>query len=313
VIALAETLGLPFETVKLGYSPLRRLGPRLLGGSFASLTRASRELLLRAPPPDLTISVGHRSVPAVRALRRRSGHRTRSIHIGFPRVSPGCFDLVVTTPQYPVADHPNVLRLPYALTRLATETVGEHFDALPRPHRLLVIGGPNPFWDLDRKRLLDTLAAMLGEAVREGGSVLVTTSPRTPEQVRDELARTLECANAPTLLASPGAAPSYPALLATADSIHVTADSVAMVSDAIWTGKPMSLVGVRPSRLGRLAMALNHRVRPGCPLYPQDLRFFWRALEAIGIGERLAVPRTSTADILRLVRNRANAVLDRRA
>ena len=120
VIALAEALGRPFEIKQLEYNALRRLGPRVLGHSLVSLTKASRESVLAGPTPDLTISAGHRSVPVVRALRRRSSGRTRSIHVGFPRVSPGHFDLVVATPQYPIPDHPNLLRVPYALTRAAT-------------------------------------------------------------------------------------------------------------------------------------------------------------------------------------------------
>ena len=78
VIALAEALSLPFEIKQLQFNGLRRLGPRLLGASLLSLTAESRRVLLSEQPPDVTISVGHRSVPAVRALHQRSGGRTRS-------------------------------------------------------------------------------------------------------------------------------------------------------------------------------------------------------------------------------------------
>ena len=140
VLALAEALELPFEIKQLHYNGLRRLGPKLLGRSFASLSPASSKLIEREPPPDVAISVGHRSVPVVRLLRERSHGRMRSIHIGFPRVSPGVFDLLIATPQYPNPEHPHLLRIPFALTRVATGTRqsgGGELQGLPSPRRLL--------------------------------------------------------------------------------------------------------------------------------------------------------------------------------
>jgi hypothetical protein len=313
VIALAEALELPFEIKHLRYNGLRWLGPRLLGRSLASLTRASRELILGEPAPDLTISAGHRSVPVVQALRQRSGGRTRSIHVGFPRVSPGRFDLVIATPQYPIADHPNLLRTSYALTRAATAAPDpddkRKIDALPAPYHLLMVGGPTLFWIMDERVLIEALDGMLGTAAEEHGSVLVTTSPRTPASVRDSIVWKLTASGVPSLLAQPGHAPAYASLLEAADTIRVTADSVAMVSDGIWTGKPVALVPVRKSLLGRIVIGMIDRIRRGQRLYPQDLRFFWHALSDIGIGERLARPRTSTEQQMRRVLERVQAVV----
>src|SRR3954447_8022119 len=77
ILALAEALGLPFEEKWLKYNQLRRLQPALLGATFASVKAGYREQL-EGEPPDLTISTGHRSVPVVRELKRRSGDRTRT-------------------------------------------------------------------------------------------------------------------------------------------------------------------------------------------------------------------------------------------
>ena len=74
-----------------------------------------------------------------------------------------------------------------------------------------------------------------------------------------------------------------------------------MVSDAIWTGKPVGLIPVTKSALGRAAFALMDFVRPGKRIYPQDLRFFWRALTNAGVTEHLAAPTTSTEDEMRTV------------
>jgi hypothetical protein len=315
VIALAETLKRPFETRHLHYNALRHLGPRLLGSSLASLTNASRELILAERPPDLTISTGHRSVPVVQALRRRSGGSMRAIHLGFPRVSPAHFDLVIATPQYPNADHPNLLRIPYALTGAVTAKAEPAdkalLDPLPRPRHLLIVGGPTLFWALDERALLEALGDMLG-AVEEGGSVLVTTSPRTPALIRDAIMRELADSRAPSILAEPRQSPRYPSLLEAADTIRVTADSVSMVSDAVWTGKPMALVPIAKSTGGRAVMSVIDRMA-GLNAYPQDLRLFWQALAEMGIGEALGVPRTSTESEIRRVLDSIQPLLNPRS
>jgi mitochondrial fission protein ELM1 len=314
VIALAEAIGLPFEIKQLQYNRFRFLGPRLIGRSLLSLTRASREAILGTPPPDLTISAGHRSVAVVQALRHRSGGRTRSIHVGFPRISPGGFDLVIATPQYPIADHPNLLRVPYALTSIATTVASSAdmalLDSLPTPRRLLIVGGPTLFWNLDEASLIKSLEIMVAQAASDGGSVLVTTSPRTPRTVTEAVTEALYSATVPTLLTGPGQVPRYASLLGAADSIRLTADSVSMASDAIWTGKPVALVPIAKSPFGRAVFAMADRLRPGRRVYPQDLRFFWRALSDIGVSETLAIPGTSTGAQIREVLKRVQPILE---
>lgn len=235
----------------------------------------------------------------------------RSIHVGFPRISPRHFDLVVATPQYPIADDPKLLRVPYALTRTATSEVEPsdraNLEALPQPRQLLIVGGPTFFWNLDEGLLLSTLSEMLREA-ESVGSVLVTTSPRTPQSVRASILKALESSSARSLLASPGKTPRYPALLEAADSIRITADSVAMTSDAIWSGKPMALVPVTKSWLGAMGMALMDWM--GRRLYPQDLRYFWRAIAQLGIAEHLTTPRTSTSAEMRAILGRVKPILE---
>jgi mitochondrial fission protein ELM1 len=140
---------------------------------------------------------------------------------------------------------------------------------------------------------------------------MVTTSPRTPAKLQNAIAKILATAHVPTLVGAPGRRPSYASLLAAADSIHVTADSVSMASDAIWTGKPTALVPIRKSIAGRIYFAVMDVLRPGRPVYPQDLRFFWRALSEMGITEQLGTSKESTAEELRKVRDAIGPLLSR--
>jgi hypothetical protein len=66
-----------------------------------------------------------------------------------------------------------------------------------------------------------------------------------------------------------------------------------MVADAVTTGKPVGIVPIDKSRLGRALMFIMDRLRPGKRLRPRDLRFFWAALRREGFGGPLDQPRAS--------------------
>jgi len=297
ILALAEALDLPFEEKHLGYNALRRLQPGLLGATFATLDEASRKLV-EGEPPDLTVSTGLRSVPVVRELKGRSAGRMRAVHLGFPRIAPSHFDLVVTTPEYPVPDASNVMRIPFALTphiaRSVEQSDRDLLAAYPSPRRLVLIGGPTLYWQLPAELVTDALGRLLKAAQAEGGSILAVGSPRTPVEALSAARQTLESSTVPFLFEPGDGPPAYPALIEAADEIYVTADSVAMVADAVTTGKPVGLIPIEKSAFGRVAMALMDGLRPGKRLYPRDLRFFWAALRQERFGGTLDAPRAAT-------------------
>jgi mitochondrial fission protein ELM1 len=310
VLALAEALGLPFEEKWLHYNELRRLQPALLGATCRSVAADARKQL-EGEPPDLTNSTGHRSVPVVRALKKRSGGKMRSVHLGYPRISPKHFDLVVPTPEYPVPDAPNVVRIPFALSPLEKAAADPAeltaLLAFPRPRRLFVIGGPTLYWELPEAQMLAALRRLIEIAERGGGSVLAIGSPRTPQRLLNAVAVELGRAKVDAFIAPREGKPSYRAMIEAADQIHVTADSVAMVADAVNTRKPVGIVPISKSPLGRMVMAVADRVRPRKRLFPRDLRFFWAALEEHGFGGTIDGPLASdppdfTAEIARRVR-----------
>jgi uncharacterized protein len=302
LLALADALGFPYETRQLDYNDLRRLHPRLLGWTMRSLTREARANVA-GPPPDLSLSIGHRSVPVVRALRRRSRKRMRAAHLGNPRVSPRHFDLVITTPQYPVPEWPNVLRLPIALGQplaagAPSAAAARMLEPLPAPRRLLLLGGPTRWWQVAPEDVAVALTLLLRDATAEGGSLIVLPSPRTPAAVLQAAERALSGVPVPALLAPLKGAPSYSEWLAAADSLFVTADSVSMVSEALMTGKPVGLVPIRKTWAGEAWMRMWDRLRPGKPLYPRDLRLFWAELEIRGLAGTVEKPGAGAPDVM---------------
>ena len=302
VLSLAQALGIPFETKILRYNILRRLRPALLGASLRSLKPACRNSVA-GDPPDLIISIGHRSVPVVRAIRKRG--RVRSVHLGNPRISPKHFDLVITTPQYPVADAPNVMRFPIAIgTTPVSDAPSEAMQALladlPPPRRLLLIGGPSRYWRVRRADVVQAICWLLGYVERTGGSLIVLGSPRTPAEVLRGAAQAIDALDMPALVVPTEGPPSYAELLEAADSIFVTADSVSMISDALRTGRPLGIIPVRRTWFGSLWMGLMDFVRPGHPVHPRDLRFFWTELQRQGLAGTIDEPRAGMApDVLR--------------
>ena len=314
VLALAEALGLPFEEKWLEYNQLRRVPPAFLGARFRSVETSCRGQL-EGEPPDLTISTGLRSVPVVRELRRRSGRRTRSVHLGFPRISPRYFDLVVPTPEYPVPDAPNVFRIPFALTPHGARPIDQGdldlLQAYPAPRRLFLIGGPTLYWQLPVDEMAAAIRKLLDAAEKDGGSVIAVGSPRTPLELLDAVRQTLEASSVPFLFQPGDGPPSYPALIEAADEIYVTLDSVAMVADAVTTQKPVGLVPIARSGLGRFVMAVMDRLRPGKRLYPRDLRFFWAALREHEYGGTIEAPKKShPPDFAQIVADRVRQLLE---
>lgn len=306
VIALAESLGLPFETRTLTYNLLRKLGPRRLGTSLLSLT-SDRKRQLAPPWPDLVIGIGRRSVPVARWIRQQSGGHTRLVRLGNPDVDVSGFDLVLTTPQYPVAPAKNVVRLPLVISRYRKAPVTNADEqaflaALPRPHLLLALGGPTKFWELPAEDVAQAAAALSDRARRQNGSLIVVPSPRTDAETR----AAAKAALSDHCHFIDAGKPRFPVLLADADEIFVTGDSVSMVSEAILTGKPVGMIPIELSRSGR--RRLGPSIDDGAG--KRDLRRFWRSLEDAGMIGTIDAPvssemenpvTTARAEVLRLL------------
>ena len=287
LLALAEALGLPFETRTLDYRWSSRLLMRLFPRSTLHLTAASRSWL--TPPwPDLVIGIGRRSVSVAHWIRAQSGGKARIVRLGHPRSPNSDFDLVITTPQYPVPDGDNVVWLPLAMNRFAvppSPSAAEQslLDSLPRPHLLLSLGGRAPMWRLDVPGLKAAVEILLARARREKGTLITVPSPRTPKSAV-ALVGELIAGSPNAILAGPEL--RYAIALADADMHFVTADSVSMISEAIATGRPVGLVPVSPDVRGRLRLG-------GDPDSNQlrDVRRFWRHVQVMGLAGSVEHPR----------------------
>lgn len=202
---------------------------------------------LRPPWPDLVVASGRRAVGYLRALKRASGGRCFTVFLKDPRTGPEAADLI-WAPTYDGIRGPNVVTTLTSPHRLSAARLAEtraapdpRLAALPSPRAAVLAGGDSRhvrFRDADITRLVDGLA----ELATSGVSPMITTSRRTPDALRARLAA-LVAACGGFLWDGTGPNP-YASMLATADAVVVTADSINMVSEALASAAPVLVFGL---------------------------------------------------------------------
>ncbi|MGH8082145.1 MAG: mitochondrial fission ELM1 family protein, partial [Lysobacter sp.] len=254
-------------------APWRWAAPRKLPGSLNAFgPDFVRALQAR---PALAIGCGRQAALATRLLRSET---CRSVQILDPRIAPRHWDLVIA-PEHDGLRGANVITLLGSLNPVddlwlaGARKAFPAFGALPGPRTALLLGGSSAHAKFDQSTF-DALAERLQTLLeREGGSLLATTSRRTPAPIRVRLRERL--ARLPGVSwYEPGEGTNpYPGLLGWADRIVCTADSVNMLSEAAATRAPLFMFGIervdgRPRRfvdsllgLGR-AHGFNEYLRP---------------------------------------------------
>jgi mitochondrial fission protein ELM1 len=266
--ALTREVGWPHEVKQISYDqeceiPFRDRGASLIG---VDLERTDR---LSAPWPDVVIAIGRRAAPVSRWLKEQTNGRLLNIHLGRPRIAYQHFDLIFTTPQYSLPSARNVTKLTLpiilhdeALLEAEAKRWLPHLEGLPRPWTAVFVGGPTSQLAFDRHAAVDLLARARVHA-RRGGTLLVTTSPRTPPEVAELLSAEIRPPHFMHRWAPKEPNP-YQALLKLADDFIVTNDSVSMIAEAVDMMKPVYVFEAprRPKRddLGTL-QTLRHYFR----------------------------------------------------
>jgi len=243
-------------------TPHSWLPPRLVAAPQAALAVDSDGL--SAPWPDIWIGCGRQTAPFGMALRTWSERRSLTVQLQNPRVNPREFDLVLA-PSHDGLESPHVTATCGALHRITPERLAEaaalrpDLAALPSPRLAVLIGGASKRQTISPKRA-QGIAADLLQAHRTGASLLVTLSRRTPEGAR----RVLDAALQPrAALWYDGAGENpYLSLLAVADHVVVTADSVSMAAEAASTGVPVHVLPV-DGQAGKLARYHDELQRRG--------------------------------------------------
>jgi uncharacterized protein len=224
------------------------------GPKFAHLPPTSSWLLDRkgsddlSPPwPDAIVVAEAVAASVAKALKARSGDRTKVIVVGRPAGDITSFDLILTTAQYGLSAAPNVVTLPLPLATPPSASTEERRMLLermagkPRPWIAILIGGSVPPDSLDRKAIAQIAEAARSKAQESGGSYIVLTSPRTGKACDDIVTELMSNADLLQLWTEAMTPNLYRAVMAEADFFIVTSDSVSMTVEALNTGKPVSV------------------------------------------------------------------------
>ncbi len=218
---------------------------------------------LTPPWPDLLISSGNAAAPLALAIKSASRGATRIVHVQTPRVGLDRFDLVVA-PQHDGTSGANVIATRATLHGLDAQALAAAaaewapvLDHLPRPRLVFLCGGSNGRFKLDPLRIAGIAASLRRRMHRDGIGVAASASRRTGAANAAVLRAELAPAGA---FVWDGTPPNpYFGMLALADAIAVTQDSVTMISEALATGKPVYWIPLagRSRRLQRFVDLLT--------------------------------------------------------
>jgi uncharacterized protein len=211
---------------------------------------------VRLPPLEEGIVIGAGGMAArVAAALRRSGRP--AVQVQHPRMDPRRFDLIVVN-RHDGLTGPNVVVTRTALHRAtparlagAAKAWAPRLGHLPRPLVAVLVGGSNGRYRFDAP-VAAALGATLADMMRQDRvGLALTPSRRTSPEAVAALRSAVEPFGA-WVWDGEGDNP-YFGLLALADAIVVTEDSVSMVSEACATGAPVMLARL-PGRSRRIAL-----------------------------------------------------------
>ena len=256
-LGVAEALGVEPRVIRIELNqPWKALSPYLGCESAASFKN------MPAPPwPDVVISSGRKAVGAARYIKRMSGGRTFVAHIQDPRVRHSDFDLVAV-PAHDPARGANILVTTASPNRITPERLAAarqqfaFLGDLPGPRVAVLIGGTSKAHRMT-PAVMQTLCADLKQ-LKAG--LMITASRRTGEAERALLISSF--ANNPDVFFWDGAGENpYFGMLAWADYILVTEDSVSMLSEAATTGKPVYIIALEggSARISRFHETLKNQ------------------------------------------------------
>jgi mitochondrial fission protein ELM1 len=253
-LALAEALDRPAAIKRLDW-PLntpaedRAMVRHLLADTDEGRQRR-REIGLHAPWPRLVICNGRRSDKVGFWIKRQSGGRTKVVVIGRARQPVASYDLLVAPPQFFMPERANVISLPLPLARRRAANDDHTPDGagrsnivpVPKPWFTILLGGETKQFAASEDVLADVARRAQMAADRHGGSVVISTSRRTPPST---LAAVEAVLDQPYVYRWSGASTDenpYEILLHQSAALFVTADSASMILDGAGSGTPTYVI-----------------------------------------------------------------------
>ena len=250
-LALADAWALPFDELVLRpRNPWRWVAPRVLPGSHGAFGEAFAAAL--DVPPVVAVGCGRQAALATRLLRQRGSKAVQILH---PRLPTPHWDAVVL-PAHDGVQGDNILTLDGSLNPIDDAWLARERIAHPAlgegraPITALLVGGPTDDSDWDRHALDGILELLLRWQQRDGGTLWVIGSRRTPAAMRRQIKQAVGSRARVWTDDRDGPNP-YAGVLAWADRLVVTPDSANLISEAAATRAPLWIAVPRYNR-GRI-------------------------------------------------------------
>ena len=252
-IGVAQALGIKPVIKKIGLrQPWKFLTPWL---GFETKYSFTPSLSQDNTWPDLVIASGRKAIAAARYIKKKSNGKTFTVQIQDPKTKPSQFDLVAV-PFHDSLRGDNVIVTHGAPNKITSDNLknakkafAPMFKSMSGKRIAVLIGGNSRTHNLTPE-ITERLTQQLSTLVDV--SLMITTSRRTGDDNLKIIQQELACAEN-FIWDGTGDNP-YLGMLAWADHIIVTSDSVSMLSDAGTTGKPVHMVRLEgeSSRFNRL-------------------------------------------------------------
>lgn len=247
LLGIGEALQIPFERKEIRYNKWVKLPNFLRGSSLIGITAESRAQLTESWP-DVVLSAGRRSYPVALHIHKKSGGKTKIVQLmnpgrlGFKKAALIVLPSHDKEPFY-TRNVVRILGAPHRITADKLKTERQKWEPVfrdyPTPRLSVIVGGATkdkPFTDEMARQLVQDIKKQSAGSV---GSVLLTTSRRTPKSVIQILKQ--ELTHCPVFFYQFGDNTENPyfGLLSCADLILVTGDSISMCSECCAAGVPV--------------------------------------------------------------------------
>ncbi|MGL4637541.1 MAG: mitochondrial fission ELM1 family protein [Beijerinckiaceae bacterium] len=241
-LGVTERLGLKAE--------IRRIKPRapwvwiMPWGPVDPAEAPDKAVSPIAPPfPDIVIASGRRTVAYLRAIRKASEGRAMTVYLKDPSTGANTADMI-WVPRHDKLRGANVLATltsPHRISRERLNAARAQKPSWLAPERTMIgvmLGGDSQHHRFTADNIRQ-LTDLLGQHARAGAHLIVTPSRRTPAALAEAI-REL-CHETGGFWWDGSGDNPYLSILAHADHLVVTADSVNMLGEAASTGKPVHL------------------------------------------------------------------------
>ena len=201
-------------------------------------------------PPNIVITCGRQSVYFSLFLKKKLGKKIFNIHIQNPKTDSRKFDLILA-PSHDNLKHSNVINTDLAINHINSKLIKENIEMykkdflnIEQPICSVLIGGSSRNYIFNNKTVEDLTFKLKNLESNNKIKIIILSSRRTDQFIVNYLNNEFGDAH---IIWNEKYNP-YIAILGLSKFIICTSDSVSMISEAIYSKKPVYIYRLRSSK-----------------------------------------------------------------